>query len=221
VRRTRRKRQDGDLAEVSFRLKLAVPIWLLMVLAAMMLQRTGQIGRGTRLFLTWIGGPLLALALAALISWLLGAIARGFLGTVLSQGGEPPVPGYSEQEALVAAGRLEEAADSYRSRLVAFPQEIEARLRLARLLLSGGARDEPARLLQDARALATTAAQRLRISTALADLHRASGDHVGLANELSRCAREHPDTAAGEHARRELRAGVAARRDDAPPLPGE
>lgn len=161
--------------------------------------------------------PLLILGaiagLAALGWWcypLLGAVSGGFLRLLIAQGGDPVMPGYSEQEALIATGRLSEAADSFRARLIAYPDDIEARIRLAALLVSRGEREEALEQYRLARGGRPSPPQRLAISTGLADLHRAAHDHDPLVAELSRCAREFPGTAAGEHARRELRTLVAA-----------
>lgn len=136
-------------------------------------------------------------------------VGAGVARLLVAQGGDPVVPGYSEQEALVIAGRDREAADSYRARLVAYPGDLGARIRLAELLGTLGELDEAARHLHEARQHATAAGDRLRISTGLADIHRASDRHEALRDELARCAREFPGTAAGEHARRELRTLVA------------
>lgn len=141
----------------------------------------------------------------------LGAVSAGLLRMLIAQGGDPVAAGHSEQDALVAAGRLADAADSFRSRLVAYPGDVEARIRLAALLASLQQPAEAVHHYRIARARRLTAHQRLAITTGLADIHRARRDDDRLADELSRCAREFPRSAAGEHARRELRALVAAR----------
>lgn len=203
---SRRRLRDGDLAETSFRLKLAVPMWLMVVLVATMLHRVGTISRGAMLLMIWIAGPVLALALAEAVSALLGGVARGLLGSLIAQGGDPMPRGYSEQEALVIGGRPREAVDSYRALLVAYPDDVEARIRLATLLERLGDRDEALAAYGAARAARPPAALALRISTGLAALHRRAGDRDALRAELARCARDFPGTASGEAARRELEA---------------
>lgn len=214
--------RDSDLTETSVRIRIAVPIWLLMLLVAGLLQRTGQISRGQLLFLVWIAGPVVALLLAVVASSLLGGLARGMLGSLIAQGGDPVRPTYSEQDALIAAGRVRDAADSFRSRLVAYPDDTEARIRLATLLAGLGERLDARRQYAAARARSRSAPERLRIATGLADLHRATGDREALRSELARCAQEFPGSAAGEHARRELHALVAeeAAHQRGEPAPG-
>lgn len=217
-----RRVRDGDLSETSFRIRLAVPIWLLIFLVAGMLQRTGQISRGQLLFVVWIAGPALALLLAVVVSSLLDGLARGVLGSLIAQGGDTVRPTHSEQDALLAAGRVRDAVDSFRARLVAYPDDTEARIRLAALLAGLGERLDARRQYAAARARTTAAPERLRIATGLADLHRAAGDCEALRDELARCAREFPGSAAGENARRELHALVAeeAAHQRGEPAPG-
>lgn len=150
-----------------------------------------------------------------------GHLGAGVARLLVAQGGDPAVPGYSEQEALVIAGREREAADSYRARLVAFPTDLGARIRLAELLVRLRELAEAERHFHEARHRASLTTDRLRITAGLADVHRASGRSQPLRDELARCAREFPGTAVGEHARRELRTLVteAHARETGDPAP--
>ncbi len=145
--------------------------------------------------------------------------ARGALGALGAHGGDPPTRGYSEQEALVIAGRSAEAIDSFRSLLVAYPDDLEARVRLARLLADSGDVAGAERNYLDARARHPGEPLALRISTGLAALHRATADSAALRAELTECARRFPGTASGEHARRELEALRDAGADPHPSWP--
>lgn len=131
-------------------------------------------------------------------------IGTRFSRLLIAQGGDPVPRGYSEQEALIVAGRAREAADSYRALLVAYPDDVDARIRLAALLERLGERDEALAAYAAARAARPAPALALRISTGLADLHRRAGQGEALREELARCARDFPGTASGEAARREL-----------------
>lgn len=130
----------------------------------------------------------------------------GLATSLLATRGEPHSREYSEQQALIAAGRYGDAADSYRSHLVAFPDDIEAQLRLAALL--AGPLDDPAaaesRYLE-ARKMGPNPRQETVIGNGLIDLHRKTGQRGRLKGELARFARIHDGTEAGAHARDLLR----------------
>jgi tetratricopeptide (TPR) repeat protein len=202
----RRRLRDTDSAERSSRIRLAIPAWLFIYIAAAMLHRAGKIDRGERLLLVWVAGPLLAWAIGVGGSWLLERFARGMIASVVAQGGDRPARGYSEQEALVISGRTGEAIDSFRSLLVAYPDDLEARIRLAALLADSGDLAGAERHYLEARSRRPTEGIALRVSTGLAALHRAAGDTDALRTELAECVRRFAGTASGEHARHELEA---------------
>jgi hypothetical protein len=202
----RRAPKTTDLVERMFFLKLALPIWAMLFFLSRILFRTGELDRVTLLVLTWIVTPALAFLVAGLLSALFSGISRAVIGGLHSSGGEAHSREYSEQQALVAFGRIEEAVDSYSAHLVAFPEDVEARLRLAALLAdAAGLPDRAEALYHEARALPHSPRQALVISNALIDLHRKRGQHHALRAELARFARTHHGTQAGEHARQELR----------------
>lgn len=199
-----RRLRDTDLAERSSRIRVAVPLWFIQFIAAEVLEGGGRISRGLMLAWIWVAGPLLAWGVAVLAAAFLDRAARGMIGSLGAHGGDPPARGYSEQEALVIAGRISEAIDSYRSHLVAFPDDLEARLRLAALLADSGDPAGAERQYLAVRARRPADAVALRVGTGLAALHRAAGDTTSLRAELGECARRFAGTASGEHARREL-----------------
>ncbi len=121
-----------------------------------------------------------------------------------SADGTPRAHEYSLEHALVVRGSLDEAVESYRSRIVAYPGEIEARLRLAALLADEcHDPDGATRCLLEIRMLGVTLADRWKVTNALIDIYRALGNVPALRSELLRLALEHPDTAAGRAARAE------------------
>ena len=90
--------------------------------------------------------------------------------------------------------------------LVAFPEDVEARLRLAALF--AGAAKQPTAAehhLLEVRSVPHSPRQALVIGNALIDLYRATGQPHLLKAELARFARVHHGTDAGEQARRHLR----------------
>jgi hypothetical protein len=163
------------------------------------------------LFIQWIlFGTLLIwlipdLLLAALVVW---AVFRGTSGagtlvnSLLMPTGTPPMREYSEQQALVARGLIGDAVDSYRNLIVAFPEDLDARLRLG-ALLAGPAGDviTAEQVLVDARACGPTADQERVIGNALIDLYRSSGRRAELKSELARFARLNHRHHAGAAAR--------------------
>jgi hypothetical protein len=204
--------RDTDLAERSFRLKLGIPMFLLCWFAFMLALARGEIERGTYTLLVWVVAPLLAWLCSRGMLLVIDRFARGLLHALLgSGGGEGHSREYSEQEALVVAGRIDEAADSFRAHLVAFPDDREAKLRLAALLAGPGQRPREAeRLYLAVREQGPSARQESVVSNALIDLYRRTGQQPRLRAELARYARLHPGTLGGEGARRELRELVAA-----------
>jgi hypothetical protein len=204
--------RDSDAAERSFRLKLGVPMFLMCWFAFMLALARGEIERGTYVLLVWVVAPLLAWACSFGALFLIDRVARGLLHTLVgSGGGERHSREYSEQGALVAAGRVAEAVESYRAHLVAFPEDTEARLRLAALLAGPAGRpDEAERAYREVRERGTSTRQESVVGNALIDLYRRTGQQHLLRAELARYARLHPGTVGGEGARRELRELVAA-----------
>ncbi len=111
----------------------------------------------------------------------------GFLGAQ-SGSSTPPLKGYSAIEALVAQGRYQDAAAAYRREIAADPSDIEARSRLAQLLIDHLADfAAAARYLREAREVSTNAGQKMGYSLRLVDLYRSRlGDRGKAMVELRR-----------------------------------
>lgn len=198
--------KSTDLVERMFFLKLALPFWAMLWLGFRMLLRAQVLSRPMALLLMWVVAPLLAALMAALMSHFLTKVSRGLLGGLQSSGGERHSREYSEQQALVVAGRIRDAIDSYQAHLVAFPEDVEARLRLAALYAGPARQPEAAEHhLLESRGMRHTPRQELVIGNTLIDLYRSTGQHHLLKAELARFARTHHGTAAGAEARRHLR----------------
>lgn len=133
-------------------------------------------------------------------------VADGLAHMLTASGGLDRQREYSEQETLVVRGAYREAADSYRSHLVAFPDDHEARLRLADLtrrhLVDPAAAEA---LYLEVRRGAPTRAQAMAVANGLIDLHQATGDRERLVAELGRLERAFVNTAAGAAAGRRRR----------------
>jgi tetratricopeptide (TPR) repeat protein len=96
----------------------------------------------------------------------------GFLG-FQSGSSTPTLKGYSAIEALAAQGRYQEAAKAYQREIAADPSDVEARSRLAQLLVDH--LDNPigaARALAEARDLAGDERHRVGYALRLVDLYR-------------------------------------------------
>lgn len=207
ARPSRRLEDSAELVDRVQRLRIGIPLFLMLLLGALVLGNQGMITAGQQ----WFG----ALALAPVISYLVaagydriaGAAAGGLIGSVFSTGGgDRHAREYSEQEALVAQGRIAEAIDSFRSHLVAFPGDIEARLRLA-AIFAGPAADTDAaeRCYLEARQMDSQGRRETLIGNALIDLYQSSNLKSKLMAELSRFARLHHGTVAGQRARDRVR----------------
>lgn len=148
-------------------------------------------------------------ALTALIVWLLWTLVRStgaVTNSLLMPSGTPPVREYSEQEALVARGEIAEAVDCYRSLIVAYPDDLDARLRLGALLAGPCSDPDSAeRCFLEIRGLGPSAQQERIVGNGLIDLYRAGGQRPQLKAELARFARLNHLTRAGTLARRHLR----------------
>ncbi len=129
----------------------------------------------------------------------------GFLGAQ-SGSSTPPLKGYSAIEALVAQGRYQDAAAAYRREIAADPSDIEARSRLAQLLIDHLADfAAAARYLREAREVSTNAGQKMGYSLRLVDLYRSRmGDRGKAMVELRRFIDTFPDSPHIDGVRREL-----------------
>jgi hypothetical protein len=117
-----------------------------------------------------------------------------------------PEPGFSRQEALVAQGRLEEAAVAYRLHLADHPHDVAALVALGRLLAGPLADpDGAAAAYRAARQSAPAGDWDRIISNDLIDLYRRSKQVGKLQVELARFGQLHRGTTAGEAALAQLR----------------
>ncbi|HRP08071.1 MAG TPA: hypothetical protein PLL69_06235 [Gemmatimonadales bacterium] len=115
-------------------LRIAVPLFLMLLIAAMVLGSQSVITSPQKWFAILILAPALSYAAAIGYNLLAGTVASGLVGTAFAAGGgDRHAREYSEQDAFVAQGRIRDAVDSYHSLLVAYPDDIGARLRLAAL----------------------------------------------------------------------------------------
>jgi hypothetical protein len=133
------------------------------------------------------------------------SVAHKMIGGLVGAGNIKYQQGFSIQESLVARGRFDEAAESFRAHLAEFPDDIAARYRLATLHLRE--RKDPAAAEEEFLALRRRrldpSTQQL-ISNHLVDLYRATDQRGRLMAELSRMMREHPNSAMGTGAARLL-----------------
>ena len=171
-------------------------------------------------FVWFILPDLAATALVILAVYkLLGGAARAASSVLFPSGKGTPTPRqYSEQEALVIRGRYVEAADSYRAIIEDEPANIDARMRLGRLLEGECCESAAAEgCYLEVRALNPTTQQDWVASNALIDLYHREGNRERLKEELAGLSRRFRNTDAGASARRRLKelteeeAGQAAR----------
>jgi hypothetical protein len=146
-----------------------------------------------------------------LISWLLvSSISNGLSRLLQLHGSGTKSRDYSEQKALVARGEFAAAADSYRSHMIAFPNDNDARLQLADLLYSSLQVPEDAlELYLSVRESNPSRGQQRQVVDALINIYRLVGNESGLRRELAGAARDFPDTVLGAGARRELQRRVS------------
>lgn len=195
-----RRLKDTDVAETTMRIRAGVMFAIPALVIA--------------LFVSGMSGSAWAVPIALVCSVIVGAIvyrfadvvAAGFMRTLLSSGGEARSYEYSAQDALIMQGRHDDAIASFEAHILAEPQDAEARLRLADLLVSTPAHAERAEgVLLGARALPLTPGQEVRLANALIDLYRGRNDVDALKRELARFARRHEGSVEGRHARDYLR----------------
>jgi hypothetical protein len=203
-----RDRHAGDTVE-TIRAVVTLGPWLLILLLAaeILMRRRGVLSSGQLTFVLVVVNPLLLVGLAWLLRRGSTRFAESVMGTLLSSRGTAHTPEFSEVESLIIRGEYAQAAEAYQSHLVAYPRDIAAQLRWARLT-ADHLDDIPAAIARyrRAREMAPTAAQETQIGNALIDLCRAHGDRDALRAELARFARIHRGTRAGEQARAACRA---------------
>jgi TolA-binding protein len=108
---------------------------------------------------------------------------------------------------MIAQGRYQDAADSFRQHLAVHPGDHDARLALGALLCGpGGAHAEAERLFREVQDHHPTGRQEAAASQALIDHYVATGQRGRHMAELARFAERYRGTAAGRAARQALTA---------------
>ena len=141
--------------------------------------------------------------------WYLTRVVRGasaifaerFIGGILAAGNIKYQQTYSIQESLIARGRFDEAAESFRVHLLEFPDDLVARMRLATLHLRE--RQDPAAAENELLAIRRRPHDRgtaMYLANHLVDLYRASSQTGKLMAELNRMIRDWPGTPMAEGA---------------------
>ena len=199
-----RVKWDDDSGEritrIALLFRIGLPVWLALTFIHVKLNSRGTIS-DTAMYVWLAADPFLAVGFAYVIGTLIDRASRGFASLVLADGNIPYTRQYSEQDALVEQGRFDEAVASYQTHIVAYPGDLDARLRLAAVLAGPASRPEDAeRVFLEVRAMAPTPQQTAVLSNALIDLYRATGRRDDLMIELRRFARRFPDTRGGKAA---------------------
>ncbi|HET7040770.1 MAG TPA: tetratricopeptide repeat protein [Gemmatimonadales bacterium] len=164
--------------------------------------------------------PALGLALLAVpvgfgvtygVRWVAARSAHLMIGGLSSAGNIKYQAQFSIQESLVARGRFDEAAESFKAHLAEHPDDIPARYRLATLHLRE--RHDPAAAEEEFLALRRRPLDpgtALLVSNHLIDIYQATAQRGRLMAELTRMMKERPGTTMAEGAAKlldELRRG--------------
>ncbi len=138
-------------------------------------------------------------------------VATGLVDTVHGVGHIAPPPSYSLQDSMIVRGRYEDAAESFRNHIAEHPEDLDARLALARLL-EQHVRDYRGaeHLYLEVRRNNPNPNQEMSAANGLIDLCRKAGKTERLQVELGRFADRYRGTPAADAALRELRELEAA-----------
>jgi hypothetical protein len=169
------------------------------------LRAKGWIGDGVFIVLMVLNLPITIAGIFA-IHRTVGSAAVGLVHTVYAVGDIPPAPSYSAQETMIVRGRYDDAAESFRAIIAERPEELDARLALARLEDKMNDPTGAERLYQEVRGAEPPPNPRQVMAAAngLIDLYRRTGRTDRLKVELARFADRYRGTRAAEHATREL-----------------
>jgi hypothetical protein len=121
--------------------------------------------------------------------------ATKLIGGLASAGNIKYQQGYSIQEAMIARGRFDEAAESFRLHLMEFPDDMQARYRLATLHLRE--RKDPAAAEQEFLNIRRRPHDRSTaklLANHFVDIYEATGQTGKLMAELNRMIKEWPGT---------------------------
>ena len=182
------------------------PCFIMLSMLWLFFARTGVIPPAAAGVLVLLSVPL-SIAGAFGIHALVGRGAAGVTNTLYSWGASIPVPrSYPRQDALIARGQYTEAAEYFRDHIRVSPEDLEARLLLARLVEHHLKGDSEAEVLYlEVRKLGTTPHHHAAATNGLIDLYRRTKRTDRLRVELARFAERYANTAAGKAAEAELR----------------
>ncbi len=191
-----------------FAVRYAAVVSAVLVIGGGLLMVVGAGFVGSLVLLAGLAVAALTCVLYVVFKFLAVPSANMFLTFFGVQSGSstPPIRGYSAIEAMVAGGRYQDAAVAYRRGIAADPSDIEARSRLAQLLIDHLADfAAAARYLKEARDMTTSDRQKMGYSLRLVDLYRSRLDDRGKAMvELRRFIDTFPDSPHIDAVRREL-----------------
>lgn len=158
-----------------------------------------------------LANAVVALAIGWVVQRLTLGAATGLVDTLHGVGQIAGPPSYSLQESMIVRGRYEDAAESFRNHIAEHPDDLDARLALARLL-EQHLRDfrGAEHLYLEVRRSEPNANQEMSASNGLIDLCRKAGKPERLRVELGRFADRYRGSPAADAALRELRALEAA-----------
>jgi hypothetical protein len=185
-------------------MRVAGPATAIAAFIAWYLSEKGQVA-GLEVLGVILLGPLIGFPIGVLVG--LGSRAAGerIIRTLTASGGLPPAADFSYQDAQVIRGNPEVARASYEAHLKAEPNDLNARLALARLWRDQlGDPLKAEQLYLEARRLQPSPDQEFAIANALIDLYRASGQLGREMAELARFAERFAGTEAGAKARTAL-----------------
>jgi len=131
--------------------------------------------------------------------------AVGLVHTIFAAGNIPPPKSYPRQETMIIRGQFAEAAEYYRDYIRVQPDDLEARLRLADLLVTHlGGYDEADRLYREVREGAPAPREMMAAHNGLIDLNVKAGRRDRLKVELARFADRYRGSSHADDARRRL-----------------
>lgn len=181
----------GDKVERLRTVTLLGP-WLFLLLSAaeFILLGGGKIPPWLFGVLIFVANPLIVVALSRLIPHIANLFAHEFIETLLAAHGGPRKNEFSLVDSMIVRGRFDDAANELNSYLVAYPDDVEATIRLATLTADHLGDDTAAvELLLKARSLDINRSEAARIGNGLIDLYRTLGNEQALEEELGRFSR--------------------------------
>ncbi len=199
---------ESDNQPESVAVRYAAFVALTLLIGGALLRAIGAGGVGSLILMAGAAVGVLTGVLFLVLKLVAAPSADALLTFLGAQSGSstPALKGYSAIEALVAQGRYEDAASGYRREIQSDPGDIEARSRLAQLLLDR--LDDPAgaaRVLIEARDLSRHEARKIGYALRLVDLYRSRMKDRGKALvELRRFVDTFPDSPHTDAVRREL-----------------